>query len=434
MQSYNRTKYLIAFALMLFLNINIDAQYRYEVKGGFLIGKIYPHCPNLKAIAKDKVKGGEIAFEISADGENEWQQFWRFPNVGIGLGAINLGNDQLLGNVIYAYPYVAIPFVDSRIFGLNLKIGTGISYVTKTWADGDTLNGVNAPTANGAFSSPINCYITAGINTDIKITEQVSLYADIGLSHMSNGSFRNPNFGMNIYQSQMGIRYAFGRMYNRLVYNPAYGLPFDFEGKIVASAFSRQVNFKDHQNYLVGSIHIGMTTPLTDWYAIGGGADIFYDGIFTNRPTEHNPTFTKYLIEEDKITNKIKTGLSLNNELIMGRVTGVIDLGFYLYDPIRNRYADIKEKRGLFYKYDPSIEDGWSYFRLALRYRVYDNFVLQIGVKSHIHKAEMLEVGIGYMLPFYRSKHASISKKMHNYRLYHYDQREAPAYDTPWLR
>lgn len=431
---FQKKLFLLSLALVV-IAIHSTAQHKYVAKGYATFGKVLPHSQNLSAIVISNVAGGELAFELSPDdSKSHWEQFWRFPNIGLGLGFKTLGNSKLLGGTLYAYPYISIPLFSSALLDTRLRLGTGLSYVTKTWYDADTLNGVDAPTANSAFSFPINCYLTSSINLELFLTEQIAITADIGYSHMSNGSFRNPNFGLNMLQMQIGASYRFEPYNVSLRYNPAYGLPFDFEGKVQASAFSRQINYNDNKNSLVASFHAGLTFPIDGWYAIGGGIDLFYDGAFTKRPSDDNPTFNRYKIDNDLLTNKIRYGISINNEIIMGRVTGIIDWGIYLYDPIRNAYPHVMKSRGIFYKYNLKKEDGWNYTRFALRYRVYDNFVVQAGVKMHGYIAEMLEVGVGYLLPFTRDKHSTLNKNLKSYYLYHYNQQVQPAYETPWTR
>lgn len=433
MQSHLIARKICVFLILLSSTISY-AQYKYTVKGALYGGWIIPHSKNLHSIAKGVVLGGEVAFELPAESAvSHWQQFWRFPNLGVGLGFINLGNNQLLGNAIYAYPYISIPMLESEYWGINLKMGAGLSFVTKTWYNADTLSGVDARTANSAFSFPINCYLTASANFTYRINARLSLAGDVGYSHMSNGSFRNPNFGVNIIYAQLGARYNLVPYNRNMTYNPAYGLPFDFEAKVVASGFSRQINYRDHKSFFVGSLHAGITAPITDWYALGGGADLFYDGAFIKRPSDDNPLFARYKIDEDKFANKLRFGIAVNNEFIMGRFSGIVDVGVYLYDPIKNSYPHVSGSRGIFYGYDIKKEDGWSYIRLAMRYRVYDNFVIQTGIKLHSNVAEMLEVGVGYLLPFTHSKHTSVDRRHKTYRLYRYDYREPVPYPTPWV-
>lgn len=388
---------------ILLSSTTLYAQYKYTAKSAFYGGWIVPHSKNLDTIAKGAVLGGELAFEWKSEpGENNWQQYWHFPNIGIGLGFINLGNNQLLGNAIYGYPYVSIPMYGSNHLAINLKIGTGLSFVTKTWYDADMSRGVDAGTANSAFSFPVNCYLTASTNFAYRIGECLSLAGDVGYSHMSNGSFRNPNFGVNIIYARLGAKYDFLAHNATQRHDAEYQPPAALEAKAVISGFSREIHYRDHKSFFVGSLHIGVTTPITNWYSFGGGVDAFYDGAFTKRPSDDNPLFTRYKIDEDKFSNKLRVGISVNNEVIMGRLSGIIDLGIYLYDPIKNSSPHTNSRRGIFYSYNINNEDGWNYIRLAIRYKIHKKLALQGGIKLHRNVAEMLEFGVGYLLPIYK--------------------------------
>mgnify|MGYP001646553604 FL=1 len=86
----------------------------------------------------------------------------------------------------------------------------------------------------------------------------------------------------------------------------------------------------------------------------------------------------------------------------MGRLSGIIDLGIYLYDPIKNSYPHTNSRHGIFYSYNINNEDGWNYIRLAIRYKIHKKLALQGGIKLHRNVAEMLEFGVGYLLPIYK--------------------------------
>ena len=122
---------------------------------------------------------------------------------------------------------------------------------------------------------------------------------------------------------------------------------------------------------------------------MGGGFDAFYDGVFNP-----NTRFGRYILD-DKIANLFRVAVGVNNEFRIGRITAILDWGIYLYDPIRLAYKDENgnkyEKRPMLYKYNIDKEDGWNYFRLGVRCRVWDNLYVQTAVKTHLSKAEMVE-------------------------------------------
>jgi hypothetical protein len=427
---------LMFFAI--FFCVAGTAQYRYSARVTAYGGKILPLTKNLDSIAGGVVFGGELSFEWQPTGEQQWQQFWGFPTIGVGLLCLNLGNHQLLGNAFAAYPYVLVPVASGNYVRLNYKVGTGFAFVTKTWNDADTLHGTDVASANAAIGSHISFYLNTSMNLEFLLNNEFSITLDAGYSHISNGSIKSPNAGLNMLYGQVGLKYNFTgcQSCGRLIYNNGYSLPFDFEAKAVLSGGSREIHFDDMKSYPVGSIHGGLTFVLKNWYALGGGFDLFYDGAFINRPNAENQIFRRYKIDENKFSNKVRVGISINNEFIMGRVTGLLDFGVYVFNPLRDAYPEPHKKYGynrpIFYSYNIDKEDGWNYFRLGIRCRIWDNLFVQAAIKTHLHKAEMLEFGVGYLLPFARPKNNTLVRKISDYYLYHYDAKEATEYPTIW--
>ena len=170
----------------------------FALKASVYGGYILPMTKNLEAVATSPALGGEIAVEFPAMGNYAWQRYWGMPTVGVGFVGMDLGNKAVLGQAFALYPYLLVPIVKRDHFHLNYKIGAGISLFTKTWNRCDTLSGVNAPTANSAIGSILNVYLMTGVNFEFPIKNNVSITADIGYNHMSNGSVLQPNSGLNM--------------------------------------------------------------------------------------------------------------------------------------------------------------------------------------------------------------------------------------------
>ena len=63
---------------------------------------------NLKNIAHPPVLGGEICLEFPSWGVYPWQQYLGGPTLGVAVSALDLGNRDILGQMIATYPYVLI--------------------------------------------------------------------------------------------------------------------------------------------------------------------------------------------------------------------------------------------------------------------------------------------------------------------------------------
>jgi hypothetical protein len=239
-------------------------------------GYIVPMSENLKKVATKPVWGGEISAEFPAMGNYAWQRYWHMPTLGVSFLGMDLGNKKILGQAYALYPYLLVPIIKREHFEWHWKAAVGLAFISKTWYDCDTLSGVAAATANSSIGSVLNAYIGTGMNFSFPIKKGAAITADIGYTHMSNGSTRQPNSGFNILQAQVGAKYTFEAC--RHCKKPLSALerfPYDWAITIEASGGVREQYYKDHHRYGVGTFQLGMTANITNCYAIGGALHAF---------------------------------------------------------------------------------------------------------------------------------------------------------------
>ena len=402
-----KTISLIAFSI---ITLAIMAQPNtFVFKAQMIGGEIIPINNNLKNMNPNSSIGGEVAVEFPSWNKYPWQQYLGHPTLGVGFVGLDLGNNKILGQAFALYPYLLIDIINTPHFELKWKVGAGLSFFNKTYNRvfnefGNTPNwSYYGPTCNNLIGSIVNVYLTTGAHFNFPIKNNWAAHADLGYMHMSNGSVLQPNGGINILYASVGASYKIhtknttDRDFNGKTFQ---SLPYKWSVNITGSGGYRELYYLDNKGYGIGSIHIGTTYNICNWYAIGGGFDAFYDGVFNS-----NTRFGRYILD-DKIANLFRVAIGINNEFRIGRITAILDWGIYLYDPIKLAYKDENgnkyEKRPMLYKYDIDKEDGWNYFRLGVRCRVWDNIYVQTAVKTHLSKAEMVEWGIGYQIPFKR--------------------------------
>lgn len=387
-------------------------------------GLIIPTSNNLKNINHKPTIGGEFAIEFPSWNAHPWQQYLDEPTLGVGFVGLNLGNNKILGQSFAIYPYLLIDIIKLSHFELNWKVGAGLSFFNKTYNRCDTIPAhFGTGTTNTLIGSIVNVYLTTGAHLNFPIKNGWATHAEFGYMHMSNGSVLQPNGGINIIYASIGASYKLNKdcaNYNNNKPNKFPPLPYNWSINITASGGYRELYYLDNKGYGIGSIHIGTTYNVCNWYAIGGGFDAFYDGVFNQQGGTQlegltqeqrieqlkHTHFGRYVILNENLSNKFRVGIGINNEFRIGRITAILDWGIYLYDPIRlAHYTDDThkhkyEKRPILYKYNIEKEDGWNYFRLGVRCRVWDNLYVQTAVKTHLSKAELVEWGVGYQIPF----------------------------------
>jgi hypothetical protein len=421
-------KTLSTLILSIITLVAIAQPNKFVFKAHAIGGEVIPINQTLKSINPSSTLGGELAIEFPSWGEYPWQQYLGEPTLGVGFVGLDLGNHKVLGQTFAIYPYLLIKIVELPHFELNWKIGAGLSFFNKTYNrvykefGNDPDWSYYGPTCNNLIGSIINVYLTTGANLNFPITKQFAIHTDLGYMHMSNGSVLQPNGGINILYATIGASYKLDKEDikekgdSHQTFAP---LAPRWNINITGSGGYRELYYGDDKGYGIGSLHIGGTYNICNWYALGGGVDAFYDGVFNQQGGTRlealnaeqrqeqlkHTRFGRYIILNENLSNKFRVGVSINNEFMVGRITAILDWGVYLYDPIRLAYYTDEtykykyEKRPLLYKYNIDKEDGWNYFRLGVRCRVWENLYVQTTVKTHLSKAEMIEWGIGYRIP-----------------------------------
>jgi hypothetical protein len=399
--SMNYKLYLLIFILgTSIIQAQTSDQYSFKIEG--IYGTIIPHDQHVKPLIENHVFGTELSVEFQTMGEKPWQQFNSFPVFGIGSVWLNLGNPQKLGNAFALYPYLSYSLIRTRHFRLNMKVGAGASYLTKTYRNTNTNSlGETIPfdSTNAAIGSALNVYLSAGGSLEIPISKGFSLTAEYTWNHMSNGSTVAPNSGLNLLNGFIGLKYFPNyRKFNYPSKQILKDIPHKYSFEIIASGGFRQIYYLDNRTYPIASIVFGVYRPITNFYRMGLGLDAFYDGVY-----DGTSLYQRTYITSNLLRNKLRVGISWQHEVLLGRISAGIDLGLYLYDPLKNLspYNDAKNgqlNKPLIYPYDINNEDGWFYTRATFKYALTNHIFISLGLKTHLQKAEFIEWGLGYRL------------------------------------
>jgi len=398
--------FLILVFVVFCFGLKSQTKKNYTIKAEYMYGNIMKHTTHLQSLVKGPTKGAELAIEWQTMGEKSWHQYLGFPKIGLGAVTLDLGNQTMLGNLYAFYPYLNFKVFNYQRFILNVKGGAGASYLTKTFNNTAT-NPNDLNTGNAAIGSKLNVYFAGGANVVIPLEKGFAAVADLQWNHASNGSFYQPNSGINMLNASLGVSYA---PFYKHVYIPKRkhlrDLPQKLSYEFIASSGARELYYKDDKQFPTGSFVAAVYRPLGNALRLGIGVEGFYDGVYNG-----NTKFQRTYLTEDKWENKIRVGLALRPELVFGRFTAGIHLGMYVHNPLKNLepYDDAKAallNKPLIYKYDIEKEDGWFYSRASLQYAFTKNLFLSIGLKTHLQKAEFIEWGIGYR---FSAKYKAIS-------------------------
>ena len=387
---------------------------RFSIKAQAFMGGYIDAPSNIVDIDPNSPTGVNIGIEFPSSRQRPWQQYLNDPTVGLGMTYLNFGND-VMGEGIAMCPYILLNALRTPHFSVKVKLASGLVAV-----NGHYRATVNEVIPNKTFGSLLNAYLSGGLNFDFPITRNIALNAELGFDHISNGRIQEPNKGANILYGGVGMIATL---------NPGIGeekspksfpdLPYKWSLNVTGAAGVQNADMTDSRKFLISTFHVGGIYNVTNWYGVGLGMDVFYNGAIgseTNRGL--------FCRDHDySAADKMRVGLSLDNELQFGDVTAMVDWGLYLVNPSRHFYARDHEESGhdsrlpLFYKTKGAgSQEACHYIRFGVKYRIYDNLYIQALAKTHRHIAEYIEFGIGYQIPFLRKDRRSDGVVFHRSR------------------
>jgi len=252
-----------------------------------------------------------------------------------------------------------------------------------------------------------------------------------------------PNIGVNVLYGSVGLTATLNSKKEDETEPVRFpSVPYRWALNITGCAGAQKAAIEDPNRFLISTLHVGAVYHVNNWYGVGAGIDVFYNGGVTKN--SQRSLYCSGFYDKGELgvvdcttcgsekgtdytfSQKVRAGLSLNNEFKFGVVTAILDWGVYFYNPSRQIYQDyhsdyygsVAPKRKLFYKtpHGAGCEEAFHYIRLGAKCRVWDNIYLKLAMKCHLHIAEYIEAGIGYQIPFLKKENRKAGKSI----IYHH--------------
>ncbi|MBQ8482980.1 MAG: acyloxyacyl hydrolase [Bacteroidales bacterium] len=250
--------------------------------------------------------GVHMGLEFPSLQQRPWQQYLGNPTVGLGLSWLDFGNPQdpgmaKLGMGVAVYPYILIDAIDTDYFQMRFKVAGGLAAVTEHWYTQEDTDPDHyyEPTVNTIFGCTLNVYLNAGINLNVPVTKYLAFGTEFGYFHMSNGRTCMPNIGMNSIYGSVGLTATINHKETRAP-KTFPDLPYGWAINLTGAAGAQKSAIKDPNRFFISSIHAGAVYHVTNWYGIGAGLDLFYNGAIDKNTDRYlyrkdrDYTFTRY--------------------------------------------------------------------------------------------------------------------------------------------
>lgn len=338
----------------------------YFVDATYYYGSLLVQNKNVAQLNRNQPEGFVLSFNIKTFGEKYWQQEYGYPDWGISLGYQNF-NSEVLGENISVYGHYNFYFLKKK---LQFRVAQGVGVNTNPF-------NLDANFKNVAYGSRVlaSSYLLLSY-------QQRNLYKGFGLQggfsffHHSNGSFRAPNSGTNLFAVNVGVRYDFN------------------EKEAVRIPLVEKRNFSEpfHYNVFVrGGINEGDIIGLGQhpFLVLGGFVDkrISYKStfqlgteIFISKFLEKELEYREFAFSDEGAAgiDYKRVAIFAGYELRISKFAIPFQVGYYVYWPS---------------EYELPV-----YQRIGAKYYFTETFYGTATVKAHAANAEAIEFGVGIRL------------------------------------
>lgn len=324
-----------------------------------------------------------FSFGKQTIGKHYWQENYQYPYIGGGIYVISFGEHAAeFGTPIAAYGFISAPFVRRKKWAFNYDIQLGLAF---NW---NPYNPISNPN-NISIGAKKSVYIDLGAHLDYQFNDNFSMELGATLSHFSNGALKKPNFGLNTFAPRLSIAYQLDNSQAHFIVadNPPKFQP-KIEWNIHVFAGLTNVIFDSLQidviekhegvNFPTFGISSSINRQISPKSKIGVG---FTLGYHTFYHAAVSVVQNDVEITSAKFSNKIAFSVFPSYELVIDRLSIIVQPGFYLYR------SPINDNNPLFYQ------------RLGVKYHLKGNLYIGVNLRAfNLHVSDFIEWNVGYRL------------------------------------
>lgn len=348
--------------------------------------KIYPTYPKT-----NRSLYYQLNIVTPADTSKIWQGLNNFPNTGITLGFIDMGNQSVLGNgysLQYSHQkkYTLFPKLD-YFFTAQL----GGMYFDKPY------NYIHNR-ENIAIGNHFGFWVNASLGISYAVASKWNLNLDFTFFHSSNAHTTLPNVGTNIPSIGIGVEYLFvEREKKKSIPNSQFDLSKKWYGVIRGglgiNEFGTSTSPTNGPKYFIYLASVYAERRYSPKASIQMGVDAYY-----------NTGYRDYLASQeglplkDNFENASVLLLFVGHEYYYNRFGVVVQGGFNLHNPFLKFWTENKLEKESFMervkKYVPGKFGVNCYLNNPYVKQGFNAFI-GIYIKSNVGQADFLEVGSG---------------------------------------
>jgi hypothetical protein len=357
-----------ALLIIMATGLTAAAQGTLSVSWRANYGFIDPSPAKLAYVLDSRPWLAEFDLISQTTGKRSWQKWNGYPQFGAAFLYGNSGSKQYIGSVTGLVPYISLVLFSRAAIYARLRLGVGAAWVQKVF---------NPETNYGNFviSTHLNVCANALATVGMRVLPRTSLELGVSFFHISNGSVRLPNLGLNPTALSAGIVVDLHGPQPSLSKDQPLqpDLPLNKKwGYYIYSFVAAKEAFPlESPVALVNVLNLEAMKDFSHTGRWGGGINLTYDRALSNE-VANSVTFAF-----DHSKSQLEVGVYAAYEYVVGPISFPFQLGYYLY----NNYPV-----NAFYE------------MIGVKYRITARWILGMALKAHLGNGDFIQWGLGYKI------------------------------------
>lgn len=342
-------------------------------------GRVLATNIHLKSYENKDYSGYSFQLLKQTSGEREWEKQFNYPQYGIGVLALDFLHNRQMGSPFAVYGIYNAKIRQWGLWKWYHNVNFGISFNSNPFD-------VDKQYYNTSVSSKTNMFISVGTGLYYELGKFFDIGLNVKFNHLSNGSLKIPNKGLNTLAPQLSLVYYPKRAV--LPEKDKTYTEYDRYNTFEVSVFGGRKNgfyrgehredlkLYEGYNYSVYGIEASYMQQYSAKSAYGIGV-----GVTMDEQYNHQMYVSDSTLYQNKRFAKDQVLLSVipSYRLMMGKLYVNIGAGYYIF----------KKQR----QYDYSA----FFQRIGLQYQITDRFFASFGINAYnFHVANYLEWKLGY--------------------------------------
>ena len=357
------------FLWCIFYSVLLNAQTfpkpTYTITARLHYGFIWNFSPDVSHLANQHMPAFELNLTKQTKGSKPWQQEYRYPQVGYSLYYFAFDPAKPVGNALALLVHAGKKFYKTKRTTLQWRLGFGTAYVEKRY---DFENNFK----NIAISQAMNFTLNGQLNFNYQLSQKVNFNLGLGLTHISNGSLKKPNFGINLPTMHAGVGVNIAKGDNE--YKKDSVVPFKRKTYIHISPFMglKETYPVNGPRYFLGGMNAYIERRMNRKSGLNVGLDFSYDN------SKKIQIVNDSLNLKNVFLDRTQAAIIAGHELYINRLSLITQMGVYLRDPTHLNKA--------------------YYQKVGFKYYVSDKVFVGMIMKIHLGIADWIEWGGGIRL------------------------------------